>query len=272
MSIHRSTLLVDDPQEQDHTLVDFTSSQGINDSSPDPVNAVQRTVRSLLKISMNASEGDYIGSEGELQIRLNISRPTFRQAAKIVQNDRFIEIRRGVNGGIFAARPEMRDVVQRPALFLRLAGADLGDAQQVSRLLATHINRAAAQDAPPALRQRLLEFANECDLIVTAPVDERDTLAIERRFADQVTEGAGNAFFGLFLGIINEFGLWEHNLKIYHNRPDRCIAWITMIARQCRAIAAGNADLAEQLTKERIALVTDWIANHAQSTSTDEQA
>ena len=90
--------------------------------------AVARVVRALVRLSMDGEDGSYLGSELELLARFRVSRPTLRQAAKMLQNDQMIEVRRGLNGGFYACRPEARHVVQGPAFYLRLNGAMLGEA------------------------------------------------------------------------------------------------------------------------------------------------
>lgn len=75
---------------------------------------VAHTARLLAALSLATGAGDFLGAEDELLARLGVSRPTLRQAAKIVENERLISVRRGTKGGLYAARPDVADVLHAP--------------------------------------------------------------------------------------------------------------------------------------------------------------
>src|SRR5690554_8119325 len=64
-------------------------------------------------------EGEYLGSESELLERLGISRPTFRQAARLLEHEQLLVIKRGVGGGFYSRRPSIHTVANSAALYLR---------------------------------------------------------------------------------------------------------------------------------------------------------
>lgn len=51
-----------------------------------------------------------MGSEDELLDRVGVSRVTVRQAARILEGEGLVSVRRGINGGYFAARPSVEMV------------------------------------------------------------------------------------------------------------------------------------------------------------------
>ena len=61
---------------------------------------VDRTASALADLSLAGESGRFLGSEDELLLRFGVSRPTLRQAAKMVANDRLITVRRGTGGGV----------------------------------------------------------------------------------------------------------------------------------------------------------------------------
>src|SRR3546814_4388112 len=95
-----------------------------------------RTARALADLSLAAAPGDHLGAEDDLLQRFGVSRPTLRQAAKLVERDRLISIRRGIKGGYFAERHDARDAIQSLARFLRLRGATLD--RKSTRLNSSH--------------------------------------------------------------------------------------------------------------------------------------
>ena len=84
---------------------------------------VAKTARRLAELSLASDAGAYLGAEADLLQQLEISRPTLRQAAKIVESDRLISVRRGVKGGFYAERPNAQDAIKALARYLRMNGA-----------------------------------------------------------------------------------------------------------------------------------------------------
>ena len=108
------------------------------------VTRVDRTARELADLSLEGDTGRYLGSEDELLRRVGVSRPTLRQAAKLVANDRLITVRRGPRGGLYADRPDAADSVRAVARYLRLNGATLHDVFVVNSLIAEQAGALAA--------------------------------------------------------------------------------------------------------------------------------
>src|SRR3546814_14470549 len=46
-----------------------------------------------------------LGSEDEVMRSLEVSRPTLRQALRLLEQEQLVSVRRGVGGGLFARRP-----------------------------------------------------------------------------------------------------------------------------------------------------------------------
>jgi GntR family transcriptional regulator, transcriptional repressor for pyruvate dehydrogenase complex len=95
--------------------------------------------------------------------RFGVSRPTLRQAAKIVESDRLISVRRGVRGGFYAERPNAADSIRALARYLRLNGATLADVFVVTRVVAQEAGALAAVNATPEQRERLATFCAAID-------------------------------------------------------------------------------------------------------------
>ncbi len=90
----------------------------------------------FVEFEHGARPRDYLGAEDELLAKLSVSRPTLRQAAKIVESDRLISVRRGIKGGFYATRPNAADAIKALARYLRLNGATIADVFAVTKLVA----------------------------------------------------------------------------------------------------------------------------------------
>ena len=67
-------------------------------------------------------EGDYLPNEAELMTHFGVSRPTLREAVRVLESERLVEVRRGSRTGARVRVPGP-EIVARPAgLLLELSG------------------------------------------------------------------------------------------------------------------------------------------------------
>ena len=216
---------------------------------------VERTAKGLAELSMALEPGSYIGSEADLLDRFKVSRPTLRQAAKMVANDRLISVRRGTNGGFYSDRPDARDSVRALARYLRLNGARLEHVIAVTRLISEQIGELAAGCTDDLLRDELRAFA--------AAIDRADTPAqlvqSENRLVSLLARMTGNPAMELVLAIGFSFGMDEQQGLFFRSEHDRKRMRDLQHAL-CRAVLEGDADIARLLMRRRGQLFAEWLA------------
>ena len=72
-------------------------------------------------------EGDFLPNEAELMSHFGVSRPTLREAVRVLESERLVEVRRGSRTGARVRVPGP-EIVARPAgLLLELSGATIAD-------------------------------------------------------------------------------------------------------------------------------------------------
>src|SRR5262245_15463061 len=81
--------------------------------------AVELAARALREEALRSPAGHFLGSEEELVQRLGVSRPTFRQAARVLAREQLITIKRGVRGGFFVRQPSTETVFQTVHTYLQ---------------------------------------------------------------------------------------------------------------------------------------------------------
>lgn len=98
-------------------------------TSAQPTRSAIDTAATRLRQTVLAGEdGAFLGSEEMLQTQLGVSRATVRQAARLLESEGLIRVRRGINGGYFAARPNAETIEKSVSAYLEMlnvAGDDL---------------------------------------------------------------------------------------------------------------------------------------------------
>lgn len=213
-----------------------------------------RTAQTLVGMSLACDPGAYLGSEDELLVRLGVSRPTLRQAAKMVERDRMISVRRGTRGGYYAERPDARDAIQSLARFLRIKGASLADVIQVTRPVSEEAAAAAA-------RRRSGEDIENLRALL-ARVDSHDTprelIAVELEMARLISRIGGNPVVELVMEIGYSFGLDERGSDLYADRARRERAR-AMQRNLLGAIIEGDPDIARLMMRRRSRQFDAWL-------------
>lgn len=220
-----------------------------------PETLASRTARALANLSLAADPGAYLGAEDDLLGRFGISRPTLRQAAKMVERDRLISIRRGIKGGYFAERPDARDAIQSLARFLRIKGATLADVIHVVRPVSEEAVAAAARRRTDTDVARIRDFL--------AALDERDSprdmIAAELEMSRLIADMSGNPVVELVMEIGYSFGR-EENGDLYAD-PGRRAYTRDMQRKICLAIIDGDADIARLMMRRRSEQFDAWLSS-----------
>ena len=94
--------------------------------SPKTAELVAGTLRRMV-VEGQLRDGDFLPNEAELMSHFGVSRPTLREAVRVLESERLVEVRRGSRTGARVRVPGP-EIVARPAgLLLELSGATIAD-------------------------------------------------------------------------------------------------------------------------------------------------
>ncbi len=94
--------------------------------SPKTAELVAGTLRRMV-VEGQLKDGDFLPNEAELMAHFGVSRPTLREAVRVLESERLVEVRRGSRTGARVRVPGP-EIVARPAgLLLELSGATIAD-------------------------------------------------------------------------------------------------------------------------------------------------
>jgi GntR family transcriptional regulator, transcriptional repressor for pyruvate dehydrogenase complex len=140
---------------------------------------VQAAAAKLRDLILAREAGTQIGSLNEVAQMLGVGIVTVQQAARILEHEGLLAVRRGPGGGYYGTRPDEAALERAFAAYLRVHGFGHRESQRMMSLLDCEIVPAAARCKDASLRQaiRLLSARlDHCDSI-----DERVAFEIELR-------------------------------------------------------------------------------------------
>jgi DNA-binding FadR family transcriptional regulator len=141
---------------------------------PKTAEVVARTLRTQI-VNGEIAEGEALPSEAALMEHFAISRPSLREAFRILESERLIEVRRGSRGGARAVKPDIAVAARYLGVIMQFDRVPLKDVFIARayyeplgfRLLATADDREAAS----AELRELLDGLSEAPSIPTAYVE-----------------------------------------------------------------------------------------------------
>lgn len=225
-----------------------------------PQSAAKPVARVLRNYILSLEENAWLGSEQDLLERCGCSRPTLRQAARLLEHQQLLVVKRGVGGGYYGRRPDLQAVVEAAALHLRLRGTTWREVLAAAHVVNTESVRLAALSDRPAERTALQHVAARLGDDVPA-LSPAVIHADERALFECVMAMSGNAPLEMFQRTLFTFGVGDANERLYHGHPERWPVWRRERRLLVEAILAGDAEMAVLLSRRQNTLIRDWLSD-----------
>lgn len=155
-----------------------------------------------LIVSGELREGDSLGHEPDLVERFGVSRPSLREALRILETEGLITVQRGVLGGVVVHEPDERLTARTAALLLQARNVPLADVDEARRLIEPTAVRIVASS-----RGRKAGAADLRALIAQQEqaIDDPEAFGqANARFHQRLVELAGNRTLGIVAATLNE--------------------------------------------------------------------
>lgn len=189
------------------------------------------------------ADGESLPPEATLIEQYGVSRPTFREALRILQSESLISIRRGSRGGARVNAPTIDPIARQAGYVLQYQDTNLGDVYRARLILeppAAGLLAQASRTTKKALRAAL-EAEDE------AAADPAAFAHASSEFHEAVIRLAGNNTLALFAGILH--GIIEgHSEVVYQderNVRERTKRSGAAHAQLVELVEKGDADAAE---------------------------
>ena len=211
--------------------------------------------------------GDSLPSEAELLDQFGISRPTLREALRVLEAETLIQVRGGSRTGARVLGPSVKAIAQRSALYLAVEATTMGELHQVRSLLEPPIAALLAR-RPKRDFVRILEECVERQATALAAADSGALLDGINEYHDLLIGLSENKALNLFAGILQEISsrLQPDVLLVADRRSQRqafiksCGAAVDAYREFTRLIAAGNSAEVEKKWRSHMDRVARYLA------------
>ena len=168
--------------------------------TPKTAELVARRLRRMI-VDGELKDGDHLPHEAELMEHYSVSRPTLREAVRVLESERLVEVRRGSRSGARICVPGP-EIVARPAsLLLELSNATVADVFVAREAVEPAAARILATEGSEEDFDELERIVDE-DIPAGFALDQLGASAAA--FHLRMVEMSGNATLGLIAGMLDE--------------------------------------------------------------------
>ncbi|WP_299565220.1 GntR family transcriptional regulator [uncultured Mycolicibacterium sp.] len=212
--------------------------------SPKTAELVAGTLRRMV-VDGTLKDGDFLPNEAELMAHFGVSRPTLREAVRVLESERLVEVRRGSRTGARVRVPGP-EIVARPAgLLLELSGATIADVMVarsgIEPMAARLLTESGDEEAFAELEQMLNDH-------VPAGWESGRLAETSADFHLRMVQLSGNQTLTIIAGMLHEIVVRHTAFLIQGPRPMTKDEYDTLMRsywRLMKLARSGDADAAE---------------------------
>jgi GntR family transcriptional repressor for pyruvate dehydrogenase complex len=209
-------------------------------------------------MSTESSEDEwFLGSEEDMVQQLGVSRATLRQAARVLEQEQILHVRRGVRGGFYGRRPTFQVVAHTASLFLRSQDATYADIVRSQMIISTSCAQYVAVNCTKEDRRRVATWYSEhLPGQRLAAVNGRAFFPICAGFHSLLTELSDNVAMRLFMDVLMELARpIALQAFLYHENIESTARDHDLVGQ---AILAGEGDRAAKLMADHLEAALGW--------------
>ncbi|MGW0023211.1 FadR/GntR family transcriptional regulator [Rhodococcus sp. NPDC003383] len=181
-------------------IFDAPGTTGRAIRTPKTAELVARKLRRMI-VDGELKDGDHLPHEAELMEHFSVSRPTLREAVRVLEAERLVEVRRGSRSGARVCVPGP-EVVARPAsLLLELSGATVADVYIARQAVEPAAARLLAENGTEEAFDELERIVDEA---IPSSFESGTFGQAAARFHLRMVQLAGNSTLALIAGMLHE--------------------------------------------------------------------
>ena len=199
-----------------------------------------------------------LGSEEEMCQALGVSRPTLRQAARLLEEEQLLVVRRGINGGIFGRRPTVEAVSRIASVFLRSEKTSYEDLIGVELVIAPACARLASE-SPEDMRLTVYNFYRD-HLGDTRPAELPlpTFLVLSTDFQRALADAVCNPAMRLIVNVLMDLARPSSRISEIYTPVERREITIERHQSVADAVYNGKGELAAQRMATHLSDILTW--------------
>ena len=234
--------------------------------------SVAELVADALRARIVAGElpdGSMLPKQDQLIDEFQVSRPSFREALRILESEGLLSVRRGNVGGAQVHAPTPENAARTLGHVLQARKVALDDLAAALTVIepACAVQCAQRSDRNDALVPQLRDINVRWRAV--EPHDMAASAAISEEFHQAIIDGCGNATLVIVIGALES--LWSHHKKAWADYAENTGAGPELDLRArvisaheaiTDAIEAGDAARTHQLVTAHLATVSPMVLDH----------
>jgi DNA-binding FadR family transcriptional regulator len=200
---------------------------------------VQEAAAKLRDLILERESGAQIGSLNEVAQLLGVGIVTVQQAARVLEHEGLLAVRRGPGGGYYGTRPDEAALERSVATYMRVHGFGYRDALEMTTLLDCDIMPAAALCADETFRDAVRNLLARVEISNTRAA----RAAIEVELRDILFKVVSRPLMELVLRVTTQFYKAESHPPVFLGEEGE-LAWKTGRRRILEAILKHDEELA----------------------------
>jgi DNA-binding FadR family transcriptional regulator len=228
---------------------------------------VARRLRRMI-VDGELKDGDFLPHESTLLEHFGVSRPTLREAVRVLEAEGLIELRRGSRTGARVTVPGPEVVARPAAIQLQLGRATLADVYVARSAIEPTAARLLAlnSDADHGRLEEALEEVRAC-------LEDAERFAVATaQFHLRLVDLSGNQTLALMAGMVHEIILrqTQSSVRTHEAEADRPGASYRRAVRAyeklIELVRAGEADEAERFWRRHLEVADELVLAGHQAT------
>lgn len=210
--------------------------------------------------------GDRLPPEAQLMEQYGASRPTMREAFRILESESLITVRRGSQGGAQVTAPQVSVAVRHMSLILQLQATSIADVYVARTITESSCARMlAARSDPDTIGQLERQLREISDMAAGIDPDTFDAEAwshLTTQFHEMVLEGSGNKTLAVQGAVLSSVAAIHLRSRFSSNDEllmQRVQATVTSYAELIDLVKAGDAAGAERHWKAHMAASASYL-------------
>lgn len=216
---------------------------------------VQTATEQLRAMIFAAEPGSMIGAQPELAKTLGVGVVTVQQAARVLEHEGLLEVRRGPGGGYYGRRPDAATLERSLAAYMRTRPDSWEEAVNMTSLLFNELVAEAAGCTDDAMLAQLREF----DHTVETAHEPQDMATLELEFQDLLFRMVDRPLFELLTRVTLRFAGSRPSEAIYSDAIS-IERWKQGRHRIIGAILAQDRELARfEANRNNRRVLEEWL-------------